>query len=86
MAKDTPGAPARSLLRTYPRRVEVPLLLILSLGLLVTGLILPVLTIKKLLIFKSTFSIFSGIAELFDDGHALLALVIILLAFLLGER
>lgn len=51
-------------------------LLILSLGLLIAGLVLPMLTITKLLMFSHSFSVLTGVYELWQNGHFLLFVVV----------
>ena len=52
------------------------LLLVLSSGLLVTGLILPMMTITKLLMFSHSFSVLTGVYELWQNGHYLLFVIV----------
>jgi paraquat-inducible protein A len=51
-------------------------LLTLSSGLLITGLILPMLTITKLVMFSHSFSVLSGVYELWRNGHFLLFVIV----------
>lgn len=69
-----------ALRQLLPLKYEVILLslLALSMGLLITGLSLPILTLKKFIFFKSTFSVVSGIESLWKDGHGFLAFIILL--------
>jgi paraquat-inducible protein A len=52
------------------------ILLMLATGLLVAGLILPMLTITKLLMFRHSFSVLTGVYELWQNGHVLLFVVV----------
>lgn len=52
------------------------LLLILSTGLLIAGLVLPMLTITKLLMFSHSFSVLSGVFQLWQNGHFLLFIIV----------
>ena len=52
------------------------LLLLVSSGLLVTGLILPMMTITKLLMFSHSFSVLTGVYELWQNGHYLLFVIV----------
>lgn len=63
---------------TIPRREAYALLLLLLLasGLLITGLALPMLTITKLLMFSNSFSVLSGVYELWQNGHFVLFLIV----------
>ncbi len=67
------------LLRLNCRRLVLNFLLLLTLGLLLAGLWLPMVTLTQLLIFDNTFSVISGISGLFERGNLLLGLL--LLAF-----
>lgn len=49
--------------------VFLSLLLVLSCALFLAGLVMPMLTITKLLVFSHPFSILSGIYELWRNGH-----------------
>jgi len=51
-------------------------LLMLSTGLLLAGLFLPMLTITKLLMFSNSFSVVSGVYELWQHGHYLLFVIV----------
>lgn len=52
------------------------ILLVLAVILLVVGLQLPALTIKKFLVFDSTKSIFGTVRALFEQGHVALGIVV----------
>ena len=65
----------KSLRELYPKRIDVAFLIIVSAVLLVVGLNLPVLTIRKLWE-ESTFSILSGILNLWREKYYFLATVI----------
>jgi len=51
-------------------------LLIIASGLLIAGLILPMMTITKLVMFSNSFSVFSAILELLENGHVLLFIIV----------
>ncbi|MGB3241355.1 MAG: paraquat-inducible protein A [Candidatus Omnitrophota bacterium] len=70
--------PKKSLREIYPKRYEIPFLLVLSGGLLIFGLTLPLLTLKEMLVMKSTFSVLTGIANLWKDKQPVLAGIIVL--------
>ncbi len=67
--------PTKSLRQLYPKRIDVVLLILVSSVLLFIGLRLPVLTVQKLWA-KNTFSVMSGIDNLWDENNRLLAVVI----------
>lgn len=50
---------------------------------LLAGMILPIMTIKKFIFLGSSFSIFSGISDLFVEGHYILSLVILVFSVLI---
>lgn len=52
------------------------LLLVLSAALFLAGLVLPMMTITKLLLFSHSFSVLSGVYELWRNGHFLLFIVV----------
>lgn len=60
------------------QRIYIPLTLAAAFVLLILGLFLPVLHLKELIIFKSTFSVVTGIIGLFHEGHYGLAVIIFL--------
>ena len=51
-------------------------LLLIALMLFVAGIIAPMMTISKFVVVTNTFSVFSGVGELFYNGHYLLFLVV----------
>ncbi|MCX4188225.1 paraquat-inducible protein A [Methylophaga sp. OBS4] len=65
------------LTNSYHRRLlQLRWLLILSTGLLVSGLFLPMLTITQLVVISNDFSVISGIIELWKAGQYVLFTVI----------
>lgn len=67
-----------SLQQLHRRNFLIPVALVLAAGLLIAGLVLPVMTLKKLVFWKSTFSVLTGIQGLFIEGHWVLGVVILL--------
>ena len=59
----------------YPKRLDIPLLILLAGILLGIGLTLPVLTVQKIWE-KNTFSIISGIQNLYQEKHYFLVFII----------
>ena len=51
-------------------------LLILSTGLLLAGLVLPMMTVTKLIMFSNSFSVVSAVLELIEEGHILLFIIV----------
>ena len=63
----------------YPRRVDIPLLLCVSLASLLAGLSLPLITVDKTVFWNhwhNEYSVFTGIVNLAQDGDMVLALVL----------
>jgi paraquat-inducible protein A len=56
--------------------VILALLLTCATGLLIAGLFLPMLTITKLLMFSHSFSVLTGVYELWQNGHILLFMIV----------
>lgn len=74
----TPAQSKRKILE----RVIIDLLLWISLLTLMIGVFAPVMTFKKLLFYKNTFSIHSGLMTLFKEGEYILFLIIFLFTIL----
>lgn len=69
--------PDKESLRALKRRHwYVPVLIVISLGLLFAGWSLPTLKLTKVIFFTSTYSIWAGITELWKSKHYFLAGVI----------
>ncbi len=68
--------PKRSLHEIYPRRFDIVLLILASAVLLLVGLKLPVLTVRKLWE-GNTFSIVSGIQNLWKEKNEALAMIVL---------
>ena len=66
----------KSLLQTYPKRVDIVLLLVASSVTLWMGLHLPTLTVRKMWE-KNTFTILTGIESLYNDKQHFLAFVVL---------
>lgn len=71
-----------SLRKQHPKNLLIPLALMASACLLVFGLFLPIITLKELVFWKHTFSVITGIQNLFAEGHWVLALIIFLFSIL----
>jgi paraquat-inducible protein A len=66
----------KSLQAIYPKRIDVPLLIIISTLLLCTGLSLPLLNIQQMIFWKSEYSVFRGVIELTKHGDYVIAAII----------
>ncbi len=67
---------ARSLAGLHPRRWYIPLGLAAALGLLITGLALPVMRIERLIFWEDDYSIVTGAISLYENGHPFLAVIL----------
>ena len=65
----------KSFQKLYPNRIDIPILIILSVIFLIVGLSLPILTVRKLWN-SNTYSILTGIQNLWDEKYYVLAVVI----------
>ena len=66
-----------SIARRFPHQATVArALLVVALGLLAAGIFAPMVTLEKLLIFRNTFSLAGGLAQLVGEGQWALALLI----------
>jgi len=68
--------PPASLLKTYPRRIDVPLGVAAAGALLGVGLALPVMSIKRLVFWNDDYSIIAGVVSLWQEGYFVLAAII----------
>ncbi len=65
-----------SLRQTYPKRIDVPVLLIISGVLLGIGLSLPLIKVEQLVFWKSEYSVMAGVLGLMHHGDYFLAALI----------
>lgn len=65
----------KSLGERYPQRIDIVVLIILSLVLLIIGLTLPIMTTRKLWE-SNTYSIMTGVQNLWDEKYYVLAVII----------
>jgi paraquat-inducible protein A len=70
-----PGA-RRSLAVLHPRRGYVPLGLLAALGLLIAGLVMPVMRIETLIFWEDNYSIVTGAISLWENDHPVLAVIL----------
>ena len=61
---------------TRHHRTILTILLFMASGLLIAGLIMPMMTITKLVFFSNSFSVLMGVNELLDNGQYLLFILI----------
>lgn len=73
-----------SLNQIYPikYRAIFIFLLLAAASLLIKGLFMPILTFKEMLWFKTTFSVFSGIQNLWQQKQPILALIILIFSII----
>ena len=72
----------RPLIAEHPGRVDVPILIVVSAGLLIGAYFLPTLKLTKVIFFTDTYSIWAGIAELWKGEHYLLAALVFLFSMI----
>ena len=69
----------KSLLKIYPRRFEVPLLILASLGVFLVSLTLPLMRIEKKIMWKhwqNDYSVITGVKGLWSDNAYALAIIL----------
>lgn len=66
----------QSLRDQYPRRIEVPLLILTSLVLLLIALSLPLMRVEKMVFWKNDYSIIAGVHGLWERGQYALAIIL----------
>lgn len=69
-----PGANIASAYPAESRRLRF--ILVITLVILGVGLVAPIITLKKFVLIETTFSVLSGVVELFREGHFFLFLLI----------
>jgi len=67
---------SNSLRGRYPRRFEVPLLILLSFGLLLMGLTRPLMKVEKMVFWKNEYSVLRGVHGLWDQRQYVLATIL----------
>jgi paraquat-inducible protein A len=67
---------SQSLRDRYPWRIEVPLLMLASLGLLLMAYSLPLMSVEKLVYWKNEYSIIAGVRGLWDEGQFSLSIIL----------
>ncbi|MBP9854951.1 MAG: paraquat-inducible protein A [Candidatus Omnitrophica bacterium] len=68
----------QSLSKENPKLKYVSFLLFLALTFLILGLFLPAIYLKEMVVFRHTFSVLTGIQNLFHEGQSILGIIIIL--------
>ena len=66
----------KSLKQIFPDHYEIPALLSVATLLLIFGLFLPIITLEELILWKSTFSVLTGIGHLFHESHYILGVIV----------
>jgi paraquat-inducible protein A len=67
---------SQSLRDRYPRRIEVPLLILLSFTLLLIALSLPLMKVEKMVFWKNEYSVIAGVHGLWEQGQYALAIIL----------
>lgn len=70
------AGPSDSLRRIHPRRLEVPLALLVTAAALVVGLCLPIMKVEKLIFWEDSYTLVSGSYNLAKEGDWFLAVVL----------
>ena len=65
----------KSLQELHPKRIDIAILIILSIYLLFVGLTLPILTVRKLWN-SNTYSVITGVQNLWDEKYFVLAVIV----------
>ncbi len=71
-----------SLWDLHPRRFDVLIAIIVSFGFLLQGLTQPLIHVEKMMLWKSTYSVYTGILSLFEQGEYLLSAVLFFFSFI----
>ncbi len=66
----------KSLQEIFPKRWDIPILIILSTVLLYFGLSLPLMEVEKMVFWKSEYSVMAGVISLFEQEEYLLAVIL----------
>lgn len=67
-----------SLFQDYPKRWDIPLIVVLSLGLNITALALPFMVMTKAIFFEDEYSLLHSVELMWTNGFYLLAAVVFL--------
>jgi paraquat-inducible protein A len=66
----------KSLRQRYPRRIEVPLLILLSFVLMLIALSMPLMKVEKMVFWKNEYSVIAGVHGLWEQGQYVLAIIL----------
>lgn len=77
-----PASARHSLFLQYPLRVDVPVLMVVAAGGLVTALNLPFMVIDKFVFWKDEYSLFTSMRMMWTNGYHILAAVIFLFSII----
>ena len=67
---------SKSLLQRYPKHIEVPLLLLVSLTMLLVALSMPLMKVEKMVFWKNDYSVIAGVHGLWRQGQYVLAIIL----------
>lgn len=73
MTAETRSIPLR---QHYKGRFDIPLLILVAAALLITGLSLPLVHVEKMVMWQSTYSVFTGTVSLFEQKEFFLGAVL----------
>jgi len=66
----------KALRELYPRRFEVPVLILSSFTLLLVALSLPLMKVEKMVLWKNEYSVVAGVHSLWEQGQYPLAIIL----------
>ena len=66
----------KALREFYPRRFEVPILILSSFVLLLVALSLPLMKVEKMVLWKNEYSVVTGVQGLWEQGQYVLAIIL----------
>jgi len=66
----------QALRNRYPRRIEVPLLILSSFVLLLIALSMPLMTVEKMVFWKNEYSVIAGVRGLWEQQQYILAIIL----------
>jgi len=66
----------QSLQQIYPKRLDIPLMVVFSAILLTAGLLLPLMRVEKMVFWKTEYSVITGVVGLLHDGEFVLAAIL----------
>jgi len=69
--------PSSSLRELYPKKIGIPILIVLSAILLIGGLCFPLMNVEKMVFWKNDYSVLTGILGLFNVKEYFLSIILL---------